>query len=245
MRRQRRARVLRHASTCRARQPAAARAARIACRKGDRMVTAMISDPKTFNPLLSVDSASSEAVDEVFEGLVRMNPKTTLRRRHARELVGARRGWDHLDLPSARGRHLARWYAVHRRGRRVHDPGDLRSQGAEQLEARAHGRRAADASRGRRSAHREAHPRRAVRAALEQHRVRHPAEAHPRSGARRRHVHADLGHRHAARKGRRDGPVSPGALRAGAAPAVREATRPTGCTTRTAVRFPASPSAPT
>jgi peptide/nickel transport system substrate-binding protein len=47
-------------------------------RKGDRMVTAMISDPKTFNPLLSVDSASSEAVDEVFEGLVRMNPKTTL-----------------------------------------------------------------------------------------------------------------------------------------------------------------------
>ncbi len=47
-------------------------------RQGDRMVTAMISDPKTFNPLLSVDSASSEAVDEVFDGLVRLNPKTTL-----------------------------------------------------------------------------------------------------------------------------------------------------------------------
>jgi peptide/nickel transport system substrate-binding protein len=38
----------------------------------------MISDPKTFNPLITVDSASTEAVDEVFEGLVRLNPKTTL-----------------------------------------------------------------------------------------------------------------------------------------------------------------------
>jgi peptide/nickel transport system substrate-binding protein len=47
-------------------------------RRGDRLVTATISDPKTFNPLLSVDSASSEAVGEVFEGLVRLNPKTTL-----------------------------------------------------------------------------------------------------------------------------------------------------------------------
>jgi peptide/nickel transport system substrate-binding protein len=47
-------------------------------RQGDRMVTAMISDPKTFNPLISVDSASSEAVDELFEGLVRLNPKTML-----------------------------------------------------------------------------------------------------------------------------------------------------------------------
>jgi peptide/nickel transport system substrate-binding protein len=47
-------------------------------RQGDRLVTAMISDPKTFNPLISVDSASTEAVDEIFEGLVRLNPKTTL-----------------------------------------------------------------------------------------------------------------------------------------------------------------------
>ncbi len=47
-------------------------------RKGDRMVTAVISDPKTFNPLISVDAASSEAIDELFEGLVRLNPKTTL-----------------------------------------------------------------------------------------------------------------------------------------------------------------------
>lgn len=45
-------------------------------RRGDRLITAVISDPKTFNPLLSVDSASSEAVDEIFEGLVRLNPKT-------------------------------------------------------------------------------------------------------------------------------------------------------------------------
>ena len=43
-------------------------------RKGDRLVTAMISDPKTFNPLLAVDSASSEAADELFDGLVRINP---------------------------------------------------------------------------------------------------------------------------------------------------------------------------
>ena len=47
------------------------------------------------------------------------------------------------------------------------------------------------------------HPRRAVRAAPEQHRLRHPAEAHPRRGARRRHVRADVGHRHAAREDRR------------------------------------------
>jgi peptide/nickel transport system substrate-binding protein len=47
-------------------------------RRGDRLVTAIISDPKTFNPLLSVDSASSEALEEVFDGLVRLDPKTTL-----------------------------------------------------------------------------------------------------------------------------------------------------------------------
>lgn len=47
-------------------------------RQGDRMVTAIISDPKTFNPVTSVDSASSDALDELFDGLVRLNPKTTL-----------------------------------------------------------------------------------------------------------------------------------------------------------------------
>lgn len=47
-------------------------------RGGDRLVTATISDPKTFNPLMSVDSASSAAVGDVFEGLVRLNQRTTL-----------------------------------------------------------------------------------------------------------------------------------------------------------------------
>ncbi len=47
-------------------------------RTGNRLVTAMISDPKTFNPLLSVDGASSEALNDVFDGLVRLNPRTTL-----------------------------------------------------------------------------------------------------------------------------------------------------------------------
>src|SRR5437868_9766710 len=47
-------------------------------RRGDRLVTATISDPKTFNPLMTVDSASAAAVGDVFEGLVRLNQKTTL-----------------------------------------------------------------------------------------------------------------------------------------------------------------------
>ena len=42
-----------------------------------RVVSATISDPKTFNPLLIVDSASAAAVGTAFEGLVRLNPKTT------------------------------------------------------------------------------------------------------------------------------------------------------------------------
>jgi peptide/nickel transport system substrate-binding protein len=41
-----------------------------------RLVTATISDPKTFNPLLVVDSASAAAVGDLFEGLVRLNPQT-------------------------------------------------------------------------------------------------------------------------------------------------------------------------
>jgi peptide/nickel transport system substrate-binding protein len=47
-------------------------------RRGDRLVTATISDPKTFNPLMSVDSASAAAVGDIFEGLVRLNQRTTL-----------------------------------------------------------------------------------------------------------------------------------------------------------------------
>jgi len=37
----------------------------------------MISDPKTFNPILVTDSASSGALSDVFESLVRLNPLTT------------------------------------------------------------------------------------------------------------------------------------------------------------------------
>ncbi len=41
-----------------------------------RIVSATISDPKTFNPLLVVDSGSAAAVGNSFEGLLRLNPKT-------------------------------------------------------------------------------------------------------------------------------------------------------------------------
>jgi peptide/nickel transport system substrate-binding protein len=37
-----------------------------------------ISDPRTFNPILVTDSASGQAVGDLFEGLVRINPLTTL-----------------------------------------------------------------------------------------------------------------------------------------------------------------------
>jgi peptide/nickel transport system substrate-binding protein len=37
-----------------------------------------ISDPRTFNPILVTDSASSQAIGDLFEGLVRINPLTTL-----------------------------------------------------------------------------------------------------------------------------------------------------------------------
>ena len=39
---------------------------------------ATISDPRTFNPLLVTDSASGQALNGIFEGLVRINPVTTL-----------------------------------------------------------------------------------------------------------------------------------------------------------------------
>jgi len=45
--------------------------------RAQRLVTATISDPKTFNPLLVVDSASAVAVGDLFDGLVRLNPETT------------------------------------------------------------------------------------------------------------------------------------------------------------------------
>jgi peptide/nickel transport system substrate-binding protein len=47
-------------------------------RSGERLVTATISDPKTFNPLMSVDGASNAATNDIFDGLVRLDPRTTL-----------------------------------------------------------------------------------------------------------------------------------------------------------------------
>jgi peptide/nickel transport system substrate-binding protein len=47
-----------------------------AAARPQRVVSATISDPKTFNPLLVVDSASATVVGASFEGLVRLNPKT-------------------------------------------------------------------------------------------------------------------------------------------------------------------------
>jgi peptide/nickel transport system substrate-binding protein len=45
---------------------------------GLRLVTATASDPKTFNPILVTDQTSNLALAEIFEGLVRTNPETTL-----------------------------------------------------------------------------------------------------------------------------------------------------------------------
>jgi len=38
----------------------------------------MSSDPGTFNPIIVTDSASGTAIGDLFEGLVKINPKTTL-----------------------------------------------------------------------------------------------------------------------------------------------------------------------
>src|SRR5438445_10142135 len=42
------------------------------------LYSGMISDPKTFNAVLVTDTASGNAIGNLFSGLVRMNPKTTL-----------------------------------------------------------------------------------------------------------------------------------------------------------------------
>ena len=76
-------------------------------RQGDRLVTATISDPKTFNPLLSVDSASSTAVSDVFEGLVRLDPHTVL----PEGMLAA--SWEHDDAGTTWTFHLrpgVRWH---------------------------------------------------------------------------------------------------------------------------------------
>ena len=45
--------------------------------RGQRLLTATISDPKTFNPITSVDATSAGATSDLFDALVRMNPLTT------------------------------------------------------------------------------------------------------------------------------------------------------------------------
>ena len=47
-------------------------------RQGNRLVTATISDPKTFNPMITVDATSAEATGPIFDALLRLDPKTTL-----------------------------------------------------------------------------------------------------------------------------------------------------------------------
>ena len=42
------------------------------------LYSSMVSDPRTFNPILVTDAASGQAVGDLFEGLVRINPVTTL-----------------------------------------------------------------------------------------------------------------------------------------------------------------------
>ena len=53
-------------------QPAATPAA---THREQRLISATLSDPKTFNSLLAVDQASATAVNDLFDGLVRLNPQ--------------------------------------------------------------------------------------------------------------------------------------------------------------------------
>jgi len=57
-------------------QSGAPPAATPAAQHGQRLITATISDPKTFNPLIAVDASSGGATDELFDGLVRLNART-------------------------------------------------------------------------------------------------------------------------------------------------------------------------
>jgi peptide/nickel transport system substrate-binding protein len=57
--------------------PASTPAPVTASKRGQQLTMATISDPKTFNPIIYTDSASGMAMGDVFEPLVRMNPKTT------------------------------------------------------------------------------------------------------------------------------------------------------------------------
>src|SRR5260370_7960123 len=62
---------------------AGASGGRVSRPENDHAVTqtvydSMITDPGTFNPILVTDSASGQAVSDLFDGLVRINPITTL-----------------------------------------------------------------------------------------------------------------------------------------------------------------------
>ncbi len=65
-------------------------------------MTATISDPKTFNPILSVDAASGEAVGDIFDSLVRLNPRTTLPEPQLAE------GWEYDETGTLWTFHLRR-----------------------------------------------------------------------------------------------------------------------------------------
>ncbi len=45
--------------------------------RSQKLTTGSISDPKTFNPIISVDAASNAATNDLFESLVRVNSLTT------------------------------------------------------------------------------------------------------------------------------------------------------------------------
>ncbi|MGH7907705.1 MAG: ABC transporter substrate-binding protein, partial [Candidatus Binataceae bacterium] len=46
--------------------------------RAEVLYSAMMSDPRTFNPILVTDAGSSAMMDHLFEGLVRIDPLTTL-----------------------------------------------------------------------------------------------------------------------------------------------------------------------
>ena len=84
-----------------------------------------ISDPRTFNPILVTDSASGEVVGDLFEGLVRINPITTLPE------PGLAESWELSDgrqvdhFPSAPRGEMVRRSAIHGARRRLYDARDL------------------------------------------------------------------------------------------------------------------------
>src|ERR1700740_2354277 len=61
-----------------------------------------VSDPRTFNPILVTDSVSGLAVGDLFEGLVRINPVTTLPE------PGLAQSWDLRDSGKMITFHLRR-----------------------------------------------------------------------------------------------------------------------------------------